>query len=120
MFNEIENRQILALANQGGTAAEIAKALDIEEAGVRLVLAAHEKGSVEDRDINDEQLERLRKHAYNLAVGAEDEVVQARLTMFLLERDKPSDRKSSNNITSINQALILANDSFKKLVDSYS
>lgn len=117
MIDELQSRQILSLAAQGAPAAEIATSLNIEEALVKLVLARHNPSA--ERDIDDDQLAALRRHAYNLAIGSTDEAVQARLTMFLIERDKPKSDQRGSSITAINNALILANDSFKKLVEDY-
>lgn len=119
MIGELESRQILSLAGDGASPAEIAKGLGVEESLVRLVLSSHEVGNTADRDINDEQLEALRRHAYNLAIGSSEESIQAKMTMFLLERDKPSGGRNGNSITAINQALILANGAFEKLTKEF-
>ncbi len=42
-----------------------------------------------DGDIDDEQLNTLRKHAFKLALQNEDLGVSAKMTRFLIERDKP-------------------------------
>ena len=115
MLSDLTARQIISLADQGASSEEIAKSLELEPALVKLVMSRHEVGSASDRDIDDEQLSVLRKHAFNLAPAAGDEGIQARMTMFLLERDRPSGPKQVSSITAINQALILANGAFEKL-----
>lgn len=119
MLDELNTRQIVALSKDGMSSGEIASSLGIEEAAVKLVMNRNEVGSAVDRDIDDDQLAALRRHAVGLALGAEDEGVQARMTMFLIERDKPKERSVSSPIVQINQALISANETFKKMVETY-
>lgn len=112
MLGELEQRQIAALIREGVPDDEIARQMDIEPALVKLV--ASKNGA--DRDIDDDQLAILRKHAFNLALGASDDSTQARMTMFLLERDRPSKKSSeASPIALINNAIIAANDAFEKL-----
>ncbi len=118
MVGELTSRQILALAKDGLDSGAIAKSLDIEEALVRLVLARHVPGA--DRDIDDEQLASLRRKAYTLAMSAEDETVSARMVMFLIERDKPSKAGQGSSIMAINNAIVMANENFNKMIDEYS
>lgn len=117
------SRQIVALSQQGLSAADIASGLEIEEAAVRLVLNTNNTGTSEDRDINDDQLATIRRSLYNLAVGADDESVQAKVGMFLLERAKPSRQKDNSNgspIININKAIINAQAKFDALAKKYS
>jgi len=120
MVPELVSRQILALASQGSGVSEIASSLGIEEPFVKLVLERHAEVDAVDRDINDDELKALRHHAFRLATEANDETVQARLTMFLIERDKPSKERGGSSILAINKALVLANDSFQNLVKDYA
>lgn len=120
MVDELTSRQIIRLSEQGAPAEEIASTLSLELPFVKLVLSSNSQGSDVDRDINDDQLKRLRDHAFHLAVGADDEAVQARMTQFLIERDKPRERAPMNPIIAINQALIQANDSFKQMTEKFS
>lgn len=120
MIGENESRQIVALSRDGCSAEEISKSLDIELAAVKLVLSANNQGSAVDRDINDAQLSELRQRAYNLAMYSQEDAVSARMTMFLIERDKPRKSQDSHlSITNINQALIQANASFGELLKEY-
>jgi hypothetical protein len=121
MTGEIVNRQILALSLDGLSAEGIASDLCVPLEQVKLVLSAHKAGSDLDRDINDEQLANLRRNAYNLAIQAEDEAVQARMTMYLLDRDKPkaqTDHRSG--ITAINNAIIIAKQEYDSLMADYA
>jgi hypothetical protein len=119
MIDELTTRQIAALLRDGCTVDEIASQLGVEEALVKLVGAR--VGTIEDRDIDDNELRVLRKHAYNLAVGASDDATQARMTMFLLERDRPSKKvMESSPIAVINNAIIAANGAFEKLCQEMS
>lgn len=117
MIGENTTRQIAALAEQGCTSAAIAESLGVEEAYVKLVMQRNEVGN--DRDIDDTQLASLRKHAFNLAVAAENEGIQARMTMFLIERDKPKEKKDVSPIMLINQAIVAARTDFDKLKESF-
>ena len=89
-MNELESRQVAALAGQGFGVGDIASQLGLDELDVKLCLRAEGEGRDEDRDITDEDLKKLRKNALSLALGANDESVQAKMTMFLIERDRPS------------------------------
>ena len=123
MVSDLESRQIVALARDGMSSGDIAKELSKDEALVKLVLNTNEAGSAQDRDINDDELASLRRNAYNLAIGAEDESVQARLTMFLLERDRPpkvANQSQGNAIGNINNAVILAQRGFNDLLKEYT
>lgn len=121
MLNDISQRQILELSAQGAAAEEIAGTLGCELGMVKLVLARNNTGSAEDRDINDEMLARLRDHAFNLALQTEDLGVSAKMTRFLIERDKPRAAVQQNTapLVQINAAILAAQDSFKKLTTSY-
>jgi hypothetical protein len=120
MIGELSSRQILALSNEGCAADVISKELKIEESLVRLVLSAHKGGSQDDRDINDAQLALLRSRALGLALGAEDETVAAKMTMFLIERDRPRKVEHTGpNIGQINMAISVAREKFLELSDKY-
>lgn len=121
MTGEIINRQILALSVDGVNAEGISSDLGVPIEQVKLVLNAHNAGSSVDRDINDEQLANLRRNAYNLALGSEDEAVQARMTMYLMDRDKPKALPSEHSgITAINKAIIIAKSSYDELMKEYA
>lgn len=124
MIGDLTQRQILALSSEGAPPDEIAAALEIEEAAVRLVLSAHNSAPIansSDRDINDEQLAILRAKAYELATSAEDEGISLRATMFLIERDKPRlSVQSTNPIIQINQAISAGSGRFEELSKLYS
>jgi hypothetical protein len=118
MIGELEQLQIKTLLEQGAVAEDVAKELGIEVALVKLVGAKAEL--VEDRDITDSELQYLRKHAYNLATGADSHEVQSRMTMFLLERDRPSKKEASVNIIAqINQNLLQGVSRFEELAKVY-
>lgn len=120
MIGENESRQVLALSKDGASAEEIARSLDLELGMVKLVLGANGAGEVADRDINDEQLAQLREKAFNLAMYSQEDSVAARMTMFLIERDRPSKKLDSGvSIANINNALIAANSSFNDLLKEY-
>lgn len=119
MVDDLTSRQILELAAQGTPREEIAVALSIEPALVNLVLSSHGQAASE-RDIDDEQLSILRKHALKLALQNEDLGISAKMTRFLIERDKPKAvAQSSSPLANINQAIILAQGSSKKLMEEY-
>jgi hypothetical protein len=121
MIGQLEQGQILSLAAQGAGAEEIATELGIELALVKLVLRAQGAGNESDRDINDAELALLRKRAFTLCFS-EDESVAAKMTMFLIERDKPklTNPVNGNSITLVNNAIMLAQSEFNKLRNSYS
>ena len=122
MFSgELSNEQILSCAREGLSADEISAELKIPVERVKLVLVRHSAGGEQDRDINDDDLARLRAHAVHLAMGAEDESVQAKMTMYLIDRDKPrAPAEKPSNILAINQAVVLAQDKFQELIKEYS
>lgn len=121
IVGENSSRQIVALARQGMGAEDIARELELEVGAVKLVLGANNVGSELDRDINDEQLIELRNRAFLLAMQDADIGVSARMTMFLIERDKPrkTNDGSSISIQTINQAILAANTSFSDLAKDY-
>jgi hypothetical protein len=121
MLNDFSQRQILELSAQGANCEEISTTLGCELEMVKLVLNRNQVGSAADRDIDDEQLNRLRSHAMNLALQTEDLSVSAKMTRFLIERDKPRavQPQQATPIVQINQAILAAQDSFKKLTASY-
>lgn len=118
MINELQNKEILTLAAQGARPAEIAEALGAEEAMVNLVLSAHNQAS--DRDITDEQLSLLRARAFSLAMQGEDLTVSARMTQYLIDRDRPKAGAQGSPITAINNAIILANERVAELAKEYA
>lgn len=120
MTGEITNRQILAMANEGLNADLIAADLGLAIEQVKLVLSAHRAGTEVDRDINDTQLAALRRNAYNLALGSDDDSVQARMTMFLIERDRPKDHaENQSEITAINNAIIIGRAAYEEMMEQY-
>lgn len=121
MIGQLSVEQILALSRDGAPAEEISNSLGIPLERVKLALASNNQGSIEDRDIDDGQLTALRKHAYDLAMFAEDDSTKARMTMFLLERDKPKQEKAlPTNIVLINQAIAAGNHRFSEILKEYS
>lgn len=122
MLNDLTTRQIVELAGQGTPAEEIASTLSVDLALVKLVLSRNDLGSAQDRDINDSQLSQLRAHAFWLATQAADIPVAAKMTRFLLERDKPrvtSGASGASPITQVNIAIAAAQENFKKLTAAY-
>lgn len=122
LVGELSARQVCALRRDGLTVEEIARGLGITEAEVQLVLERNgDNSQAADRDINDGQLAALREKALQLALYSEEDSVSARMTMFLIERDKPrAVKESGNSIQLIQNAIITANENFKKLVAEYS
>lgn len=121
--HDLVARQVLALSSQGFKPDAIAGELEIGEEIVRSVLSVNKAGAVEDRDIDDAQLKRLRAHAFDLATMANDEGVQAKLTMFLLERDrpaKPAITSTGINPVQINIAIQQANDRMAELLKAHT
>ena len=122
MLNDLTTRQIVELAGQGVNAEEIATTLSVELPLVKLVLNRNELGSAQDRDIDDAQLSQLRGHAFWLATQSADISVAAKMTRFLLERDKPrtsSNASGASPITQVNIAIAAAQENFKKLTAAY-
>lgn len=121
MIGELGTEQILSCSREGLSAEEISAELHLPVERVKLVLARHAAGAESDRDINDDDLARLRMHALSLALGAEDEAVQAKMTMYLIDRDKPRATVAPpSNILAINQAVVLAQGRFQELMKEYS
>ena len=119
MIGELQTRQIMALVNDGLSAGEIAKATDTDEALVKLVIARCTQDG--DRDISDEDLMKLRKHAIDLAFNANEESVQMKMTQWLIERDKPRKVETPiSPIIAINQAIITARGAFTDLCKEYT
>lgn len=117
----MEQRQILALIDQGATADEVSRTLEIPLETVKLVCASNEAGAVGDRDITDEDLVLIRKRLKSIAIYGADDGVASRVGMFLLERDKPRVKEEKmTNLTLINQAIIQANQSVKELEEEYA
>lgn len=119
MNMDLTARQICSLGEQGCTVEQISKELDVESALVKLILSRNNVSGASDRDITDEDLKLLRRKAVDLALGAEDESVQARMTMFLIERDRPAVRAPTSPLVAINQAIISANENFSRLLKEY-
>ena len=118
MIGELQSRQIVALAEDGMSAEEIATATETDLSLVKLVIARSTQDG--DRDITDEDLKKLRRHAVELAFRAEDESVQARMTQWLIERDKPVKKEVQiSPILAINQAIIDARGAFGDLMKEY-
>jgi hypothetical protein len=119
VIGELESRQIAAWLSGGCSPEDIARELGVDIALVKLVGAKNEL--VADRDISDEELGILRKHAFALAVSAESQEVQAKMTTFLLERDRPSKKEAAVNIiTQINQGLASANAKYDEMIKLYN
>ena len=119
MLGELQTRQIVSLLADGMAPDQIASSLELDVALVKLVAARHNQG--EDRDITDQDLAALRAHAVSLALGAENEAVQAKMTMFLIERDKPKKQNTViNPVVLVNQAIRQANGIFNELSQAYS
>lgn len=117
MVDPLTSKQILSLFAQGSPAEEIASVLNIELPLVELTLTAHQVG---DRDITDEQLALLRGRAFSLALQNDDISVAARMTQYLIDRDKPAKPSSISPVIAINNAIIQANQNFEKLKEEYS
>jgi|SRR5579862_427354 len=117
MIHELAARQILALADQGSSVEEISLGLEIPVELVKLVLSRNATNA--DRDITDEQLVALRQRAYALAMQDECLPVSARMVEFLVERDKPREKVQVSPIVAINNALVVANEQFKGLLDGF-
>lgn len=119
LIDDLTARQILALKSQGAGDKEIADTLGIEEPLVALTLSRYENNS--DRDIDDAQLAALRQRAVTLAMQESDLTVAARMTQFLIERDKPSKRDTQvSSITQINQQILASREAFEKLAESFN
>ena len=119
MLGELTSRQIVALGRDGLAVPDIAEQLGVEVSLVKLVLEGNSVPG--DRDITDDDLSALRRHAVDLALRAENEAIQARMTMYLIDRDKPRAAPAqASPITLINNALIAANQSLKALTDEYA
>lgn len=109
----------MALVKDGMAVEDIANSINVDPALVKLVVARNSQDG--DRDITDEDLKTLRRHAVDLALSAEDEAVQARMTQWLIERDKPKQKDVSiNPILAINQAIIASTQQFHELTKAYS
>lgn len=124
MVSEITARQIGSLLGDGASVADVAEEFGLEPSVVRLIGERMNvaKGQSGDRDITDADLVSLRKKALDLALSAESQEVQARMTMFLLERDKPSkkDQGQGNMIAQINQIILQGNEKYDNLVKGYT
>jgi hypothetical protein len=119
MIGELQTRQILALVKDGMPIEQIAHSLDIDPALIKLAVARNSQDG--DRDITDEDLARLRAHAVSLALNADNEAVQAKMTMYLIDRDKPKNSNVTiNPILMVNQAIKEAHASFHDLVKEYT
>lgn len=120
LVNELTAQQILALARDGCSAEQISGALEVPLEQVKLALVSNNLGSAADRDINDEQLARLRQRAYDLAMYSQEDAVSARMTMFLIERDKPSKKIEQGNVlVNINNAIMGAQQNFNRMLEEY-
>ena len=106
----------MVLNNQGMPCAEIARELGVLEGEVIGVLSRNGDSSV---DITDEQLVQIRRKLYDLAMYSMDEAVASKTAIFLLERARPVvQAQGPSTIIQINQALQMANETFKKLCES--
>lgn len=119
MIGELQTRQIVALLKDGMTVEQIAESCQLDPCLVKLVVARNSQDG--DRDITDDDLKNLRRHAVELAMGADDQSVQARMTQWLIERDRPRKQEQAiNPIMAINQAIITSMEQYKELSKSFS
>lgn len=119
MIGELQTRQILALIKDGCTPEQVAESMNVDPALIKLIVARNSQDG--DRDITDEDLRTLRRHAFDLATSAEDESIQAKMTQWLIERDKPKSKEVTiNPILAINQAILASRQSFNELLKEYS
>lgn len=120
MVGEHTTQQVCALSRDGLSAEQISEALGVPIEQVKLALSANQLGSEADRDINDEQLAALRTKAFQLAMYSPEDTVAARMTMFLIERDRPSKKAEQlSPIVAINKALVVAQQNFTNLIEEY-
>lgn len=120
MITELANNQIIALSREGLTSSEIAKETNLPEELVKLSLRSNNSGTEADRDISDADLALLRKNALHLALNSDNDAVKAKLTMFLIERDKPRlNNAPVTNIQVINQQIERANNRFAEMEKVY-
>ncbi len=122
MIDELSSRQIISLSREGMSAEDISNALGIDVPSVKLVMNANSAGTKEDRDINDDELTLLRQKAVQLALYSADDNVSAKMTCFLIERDKPrksAPEVSGTNLTLINNAIIQSKKRFAQLASAY-
>lgn len=121
MLGSVEQRMVLSLAAQGSGAETISAELGYALEDVKLVLNAYKSGAEEDRDITDTQLSTLRMRAYTLALQDSDLGVSARMTQFLIERDKPKEKQQTvSPLVMINNAIVGVRERFDQLKDIYS
>ena len=124
MIGEQTRRVILGALEQGGTVEEIASEMNLLESDVLLVAGSRLKpGQEEDAgfDITADQLATLRGHAFQLALGAEDQAIQAKLTMWLIDRRAPAKTNSGGvNFLQINQQIEEARTKTAALFATYS
>ena len=120
MIDVLTQRQIIAGANSGMSAEDISRDLGIGIEAVKVALAVNNTGTAADRDINDDELGAIRKNLASLALNASDEAVQARVGMYLLDRDKPRNTQEKfSGITAINNAIILGQSAYENLMKTY-
>lgn len=121
LVSENTTRAILSLAAEGLEARAISTELGVEPEVVKLTLSAHKAGTESDRDINDDELSLIRKKLVDLALYSGDEAIQARVGMFLVERDKPrkADTPPVSSIQQINIAIQTAAERFADLKKQY-
>jgi hypothetical protein len=117
ILGELQTRQIAALHADGMTIEQISSSLDLAPELVKLAVARNSNDG--DRDITEEDLRRLRSHAVALALGADNEGVQARMTQWLIERDKPKVSANVSPVLMINQALVAMQQNYGDLLKSY-
>lgn len=104
--------QILALAKQGLCVEEIATSLGFDQETVGYVLARN--GKLEADEVSDGDFERIRSRMIDIAKHSEDDILAARVGMFLWERKKGSakDLKSAPviNVNKLNMMIAGANN----------
>ena len=96
--------QAIELAGQGASVDEIAVELGLEPAAVEFTLARH--GMMREDEIGDDDFNAIRSGLIDLAKFSENEVVRAKVGMFLYERKKGPTSSLKNaptvNIGSLN------------------
>jgi hypothetical protein len=78
--------QAIELAGQGASVTEIAAELGLEPAAVEFALARN--GMMKEDEIGDDDFNAIRDGLLDLAKYSENEVVRAKVGMFLYERKK--------------------------------
>lgn len=111
--------QILSLAEQGLPASDISDTLGYDLETVQYVLARH--GKLEDEEVSDDDFASIRRRLIGIAKESEDDILAARVSMFLWERKRGAikDLKGGPtiNVGKLNMLITGANsfvDTFRK------